>query len=270
MIRISAVLPAYNEQEVIDRTVEAVDATLGTLADDYEIIVVDDGSRDATAERLAELRQRFARLRVVTHTHNRGYGAALASGFSAAGMELIFLTDGDKQFDVAEIGDFLPLPAEVDLYIGYRRPRADPWVRRFYGWGWNLLVNRLFGYTARDVDCAFKLFRREVWERTAVRAGGATFSAEFLVKARRLGYQVRERPVRHYPRPAGSPTGARPAVILRAFRELFRLRLELDRELAEATAAGGRAAPRRAADGAPPAGYPQPSAPNPQPPPGGR
>jgi glycosyltransferase involved in cell wall biosynthesis len=233
---ISAVLPAYNEQEVITQTIEAVETGLARLSDDFEIIVVDDGSRDATAERLAELQVSYPRLRVVTHAQNRGYGAALASGFSAATKELVFLTDGDKQFDVAELSEFLPLPDDVDLYVGYRQPRADPWVRRFYGWGWNELVRLLFGPTARDVDCAFKLFRREVWERTHVRSTGATFSAELLVKARHLGFRLRERPVRHYPRPAGSPTGARPSVIARAFKELFRLRLSLSRELAKSEA----------------------------------
>ena len=245
MTSISVVLPAYNEEAVIAQTVEAVEQAMLPLADDFEIIVVNDGSRDATAARLAELQQRYGRLRVETHPHNRGYGGALATGFNAARKELIFLTDGDKQFDVAELTDFLPLPSEVDLYIGFRRPRADPWIRRFYGWGWNELVQLLFGRTARDVDCAFKLFRREVWERTRVRSTGATFSAELLIKARRLGYRVKERPVHHYPRPAGSPTGARPAVILRAFKELFRLRLKLDQELAEsrASAAPGPARP---------------------------
>jgi glycosyltransferase involved in cell wall biosynthesis len=233
---ISVVLPAYNEQEVIDQTVQAVDRELARLVDDFEIIVVNDGSRDATAQRLAELETRFPRLRVETHPQNRGYGAALASGFSAARKELIFLTDGDKQFDVAQLREFLPLPDDVDLYVGYRQPRADPWIRRFYGWGWNELVRLLFGPTARDVDCAFKLFRRRVWLRTDVRATGATFSAELLVKARRLGFRIRERPVRHLPRAAGSPTGGRPSVILRAFRELFRLRLNLRREVAESEA----------------------------------
>jgi glycosyltransferase involved in cell wall biosynthesis len=234
---LSAVLPAYNEQEVIHQTVAAVDSALKELVDDYEIIVVNDGSVDQTAQRLAELQTRYPRLRVQTHARNRGYGAALATGFSAAQKELIFLTDGDKQFDVRELADFLPLPDDVDLYIGYRQPRADPPLRLLFGHGWNLVVRLLFGYTARDVDCAFKLFRREVWRRLDVRSRGATFSAELLVKARRVGYRVRERPVRHYPRPAGSPTGARPAVIARAFVELFRLRRDLNKELALSEAA---------------------------------
>ncbi len=239
MASVSVVLPAYNEQEVIGQTVEAVDAAMAALVDEYEIIVVNDGSRDATGARLAELQQRFPRLRVETHPRNRGYGAALGTGFSAATKELIFLTDGDKQFDVSELRDFLPMPDDVDLYIGYRSPRADPVLRRLYGWGWNWLVRVLFGPVARDVDCAFKLFRREVWLETGVRSTGATFSAEFLIKAQRLGFRIRERPVRHYPRPAGSPTGARPAVIARAFKELFQLRLNLNRELAARRARRG-------------------------------
>lgn len=245
---ISAVLPAHNEEAIIERTVRHVAGVLSGLADDFEVIVTDDGSKDRTGEVLARLRREAPelRLRVVTHEQNQGYGAAVASGFDAARKELVFLTDGDKQFDVAELAGFLPeLDARADLVIGWRYKRADPPMRLLNAWGWKLLVNTLFGYTARDVDCAFKLFRRWVWEGLTVHARGATFSAEFLVKARRLGFVVKERPVSHFPRTAGSPTGARPDVIARAFVELFRLWRNLDRELAEdprvkAAAAGAR------------------------------
>lgn len=233
---ISAVLPAYNEEAIIERTVRHVADTLRGLTDDFEVIVANDGSRDRTGAILAELQQRQPDLHLsaVTHDRNRGYGAALASGFDAARKDLIFLTDGDKQFDVAELGSFLPrMDASTDLLIGWRRKRADPPLRLLNAWGWKLLVNGLFGYTARDVDCAFKLFRRSVWEGMTVYARGATFSAEFLVKARRLGFQVKELPVSHFPRTAGSPTGARPGVIVRAFVELFQLWRNLDRQLAE-------------------------------------
>jgi hypothetical protein len=132
----------------------------------------------------------------------------------------------------------------TDLVIGWRWRRADPSMRLFNAWGWKLLVHSLFGYTARDVDCAFKLFRRQVWANMTVYARGATFSAEFLIKARRLGFRVKELPVSHLPRTAGSPTGARPDVIARAFVELFRLWRNLDRELQEdpraATGAGAQ------------------------------
>jgi glycosyltransferase involved in cell wall biosynthesis len=228
------VLPAYNEEEVIERTVRHVADVLRQLVDDFEVIVTNDGSRDGTGDILSRLAQApELHVRVVTHATNRGYGAALASGFDAASKDLIFMTDGDKHFDVAELSLFLPAMDErTDLVIGWRYRRADPPMRLFNAWGWKQLVNGLFGYTARDVDCAFKLFRRAVWESLTVRARGATFSAEFLVKARRLGFQVVEQPVSHFPRTAGSATGARPAVIARAFTELFQLRRELGRDLA--------------------------------------
>ena len=232
---ISAVLPAYNEDALIERSVRRMAGVLRGLTHDFEIVVVNDGSQDRTGEILAQLQHMAPglHLRIVTHPVNQGYGAALASGFDAATRDLIFMTDGDEQFDVAELADFLPaMTPATDLVIGWREHRADPPVRLFNAWGWKQLVNGLFGYTAHDVDCAFKLFRRRVWQRVTVHARGATFSAEFLIKARRLGFQVVERPVSHYPRTAGSATGARLHVIVRAFVELFQLWRSLDRELA--------------------------------------
>jgi glycosyltransferase involved in cell wall biosynthesis len=221
------------------------DRTLRSITDDYEVIVVNDGSRDRTAEIVTELSRRNSRVRLVSHAENRGYGAALWTGFGSATMDLVFLTDGDKQFDVAELEEFLPLLEGADLVIGFRQPRADPWIRRLNGWGWNTIVSLLFGYTARDVDCAFKLFRRPILDRLDIHATGATFSAEFLIKARRLGCVVRERRASHYPRPAGTPTGAKPAVIVRAFKELIRLRINLESELSQS--ARGREASRTGA-----------------------
>lgn len=231
---ISAVLPAFNEEAIIERTVRHVADVLRAQASDFEIIVSNDGSRDNTAAVLADLQAREPglHLRIVTHERNRGYGAALASGFDAARKDLVFLTDGDKQFDVTELKDFLPaMDGQTDLVIGWRRQRADPPMRKLNALGWKLLVNLLFGYTARDVDCAFKLFRRRVWESMTVQSRGATFSAEFLIKARRLGFHVKELPVGHFPRTAGSPTGARPDVIVRAFAELFTLWRNLNRDM---------------------------------------
>ncbi len=232
MLSISAVLPAYNEEEVIADSVAAMVGTFESLGAEYEVIVVDDGSRDRTARIVEGLGRENPRVRVVSHARNQGYGAALWTGFTSATKDWVFLTDGDKQFDVSELRDFIPLLDGADMVIGYRKPRADPLIRRLNGWGWNTIVTVLFGYTARDVDCAFKLFRRRILDRVDVRAKGATFSAEFLIKARRFGYVIRERRASHYPRAAGQATGAKPAVIVRAFRELFRLRLNLESELA--------------------------------------
>lgn len=240
---ISAVLPAYNEEAIIERTVRHVADVLRELATDFEVIVANDGSRDNTAGVLSRLQasQPDLHLLVVTHEHNRGYGAAVATGFDAATKDLVFLTDGDKQFNVTELREFLPaMDGQTDLVIGWRRKRADPLMRKLNALGWKLLVNTLFGYTARDVDCAFKLFRRRVWQSMTVHSRGATFSAEFLIKARRVGFHVKELPVSHLPRTAGSPTGARPGVIVRAFVELFRLWRNLDRDLHADPRAQGR------------------------------
>lgn len=232
MTSISAVLPAFNEELIIEKTVRSTAQVLERLTSDYEVIVVNDGSRDATGAIVQRLGAENPAVRCVTHAANQGYGAALATGFAAATKELVFLTDGDKQFEVAELEQLLPLVSEADLVIGIRRPRRDPLMRRVNGWGWNWLVNTLFGYTARDVDCAFKLFRRRVLADVKVHARGASFSAEFLIKARRLGFRITELNVSHYPRSAGRATGARPDVIVRAFKELFWLWRHLDQELA--------------------------------------
>jgi glycosyltransferase involved in cell wall biosynthesis len=231
--RVSVVLPAYNEEALIERTVRHVAEVVRHLVDDYEIVVVNDGSRDRTREILVRLMASAPdlHLRTVSHTRNQGYGAALASGFDAARAELILMLDADGQFDVAEVVHLLAaMDDETDLAIGFRARRADPPLRLLNAWGWKHLVNGLFGYTARDIDCAFKLFRRTVWQSMRVESRGATFSAEFLVKARRLGFRIAEVPVSDFPRTTGSPTGAHPRVIARAFVEVFQLRMRLARD----------------------------------------
>ncbi|MCL5265896.1 MAG: glycosyltransferase family 2 protein [Chloroflexi bacterium] len=227
---ISVVLPAYNEEENVPKTVAAIVGAVEKSTTDYEVIIVDDGSRDRTAEVTRELARKYPAVRLVQHPANRGYGGALATGFAAATKELVFFTDADNQFDVTEISKLLPYIGEFDMVIGYRAPRVDPFIRKLNAFGWKLLTNLLFGYTARDIDCAFKLFKRSVLDNVEVESRGATFSAELLVRARRKGYRIKEVPVKHLPRLAGNPTGARLSVILRAFRELIRFRLKLNEE----------------------------------------
>jgi glycosyltransferase involved in cell wall biosynthesis len=238
MPSISLVLPAYNEAENIAAMVaEAIPALEANAwgadgAPAWEIIVVDDGSADDTAGITHRLMKDVPQLRLVQHPVNQGFGAAVFSGFTSAEMEWIFYTDADRQFVLSELDRFVPLMDEADLIAGYRAPRRDPFMRVVYGKGWSMLCTLVFGYTVRDVDCAFKLFRREIIEELAsqIQSRGATFSIEWLVRAKRAGYRFVELPVTHQPRVAGSQTGANLNVIARAFRELMQVRLQLWRE----------------------------------------
>jgi glycosyltransferase involved in cell wall biosynthesis len=230
---LTVALPAYNEEANIAAMVDEVVRTVTPLVSDWEVVVVDDGSRDGTSAAVSAIESRDPRVRLVRHEKNRGYGAAVWTGLTSARKGLVFFTDSDRQFDVGEIRGLLERQPDADLVVGYRSPRRDPLPRRINGWAWSSLVNLLFGYTARDIDCAFKVMRREVVEtlRESVRSRGATFSAELLVRAKRAGFRIRELPVRgHRPRVAGSPTGARLSVVLRAFRELAAFRVKLWRE----------------------------------------
>jgi len=229
MPSISLVMPAHNEAENIEPTVTEAVPALAAVSDDYEIIVVDDGSKDDTAGVTRRLMKTEPHLRLVQHPVNKGFGAAVLTGFTSATKDWILYTDADRQFVLAELTIFMPFTARADLIAGYRAPRRDPFLRVLYGKGWSMLCTLFFGYTVRDVDCGFKLLRRTIIDRLAdkIDSRGATFSIEWLVRAKRAGYRFVELPVTHRPRVAGSQSGARLKVIVRAFRELFRLRLQL-------------------------------------------
>ncbi len=232
MPSISLVLPAYNEADNIEPMVAEAVPALESVTDDYEIIVVDDGSRDETAAVTRRVMETNPNVHLVEHEVNKGFGAAVFTGFTSAEKDWIFYTDADRQFVLSELERFVPHMDQADLIAGYRAPRQDPFLRVFYGKGWSALCTLLFGYTVRDVDCGFKLFRREIIEELAddIESRGATFSIEWLARAKRAGYRFVELPVTHRPRVAGSQTGANIDVIVRAFRELLRFRLQLWRE----------------------------------------
>jgi glycosyltransferase involved in cell wall biosynthesis len=232
MASISLVLPAYNEADNIEPMVAEATPALEANADDYEIIVVDDGSADDTAGATRRAMEQNAHVRLVEHEVNKGFGAAVFTGFTSANMDWIFYTDADRQFVLSELENFVSIMDDADLIAGYRAPRRDPFMRVFYGKGWSALCTVMFGYTVRDVDCGFKLFRREIIETLApeIASRGATFSIEWLVRAKRAGYRFVELPVTHRQRVAGSQTGANIDVITRAFRELVQFRMQLWRE----------------------------------------
>jgi len=229
--RLSYFFPAHDEEANLEALVEEALATLPDLAETFEIIAVDDGSRDRTPEIADAMALRHPGIvRVVHHPTNRGYGAALRSGFRASRYELVAFNDGDRQFRVADLARLtarLAGPDAPDVVAGYRIKRADPLIRSLYARAYRLANRVFFGLRTRDVDCACKLFRRASLEGLRVESGGAFFSAELLIKLRAAGRSVVEVGVPHYPRTAGSPTGARPAVVLRAVRDFWRLRLFL-------------------------------------------
>jgi glycosyltransferase involved in cell wall biosynthesis len=230
---LSIVIPAYNEEQNVERAVEEVSQVAQNLGMDYEILLVNDGSADRTGEIGRELEDRIPNFKLVEHYPNRGYGGALKAGFAAATKELIAFTPGDAQFDFREIERFLAEIEAADIVCGYRANRQDNIVRRFNALGWNAVVRLLFGYLCRDIDCGFKLFRREVLDHVNVVSDGAMIDTEFLAGATARGYRVAEVPVTHLPREAGEATGANIRVILRAFRDIVQFRLRLTRELKE-------------------------------------
>ncbi len=227
---LTIVLPCFNEEDNVADAIRYAAAAADAVALDYEVIVVNDGSTDATAERAAAFAAADEHVRLVVHAVNRGYGDALRSGLEAARMPWIFLTDADLQFDLRELERFAPLAADADLVVGRRAQRRDPLVRRANAGAWNWLVRRMFAIPIRDVDCAFKLIRADLLDGLELRSHGAMISTELVVRLLARGARLRERDVLHRPRVAGEQSGADLRVVLRAFRELAWLRGELRRQ----------------------------------------
>ena len=229
-ISISVFFPCYNEQDNVARTTKQALDVLNRLGVDFEAIIVNDGSADNTGRIADELADQHARVRVIHHPTNLGYGAALRSGFAAASKDLVFYTDGDGQFDINEMPDLLPLVHQYDIVSCYRSKRHDNLIRKINAWCWNRLVCLLFGMRIRDIDCAFKLYKREIFDHLTLISSGALIDTEILARAARRGYTITQRPVSHYPRTAGKQTGANLKVIVRAFTELFKLHRQIRKE----------------------------------------
>jgi hypothetical protein len=226
---VSFVLPAHNEEANILQAIESTVSVARRYCSESEVIVVDDGSTDGTAEVVKECALRHPQVRLLTHVTNKGYGEALRSGFAAAEGEYVFYTDSDNQFDMSEFPLLLAWADRADVVAGFRRVRQDPFIRRANAWCWNRLVRALFYVPVRDIDCAFKLYRREPLASIDVESRGAMIDTEIIVKLARRGSMIVEVGVTHLPRTAGSTSGASPKVILRALREVWRMYPELSR-----------------------------------------
>jgi len=227
---LSVFLPAHNEAGNIERVVNGWRAELPRVTDDWEIIVVDDGSRDGTGPIADRLTSTDARVRVVHHEVNRGYGGAVISGIAAASKSWVLLCDGDGQFDPADIETLAQRAGDCDVIVGRRGSRADPFMRRLNGNAWTILMRILFGIAISDIDCGFKLFRRELIVPDELKARGAMISTELMARMAGRGARMAEVDVRHLPRQTGEQSGASMRVIMRAFRELMVLYRDLKSE----------------------------------------
>lgn len=221
---LSVFLPAYNEEKNIKKTVKRTLKVLPSVAKTYEIIIINDGSRDKTGQIADQLAKENKEVKVVHHRLNCGYGGALKSGFKAAKYLWVAFIDADGQFDFAEIKKFLPYTGTADLILGYRMVRADNLARKVFTFGWNLLACLFFNLKVRDYSCGFKLIKKEVFEAVQPLVGEEKVTQiEFLVKARKLGFEFAEVGVHHYPREFGKQTGANIKVVARSLVDLFKL-----------------------------------------------
>lgn len=226
---LSCFFPAYNEEANLPRLLDEVVSTLPRFAEQWEAVIVDDGSTDRTAAIVSEFSTAHPEVRLVRHEQNRGYGEALRTGFRSCTGDAVFFTDADLQFRLEDLERLVPAFANADVVIGYRIKRRDPWHRLFVAGVYHLVLRVVFRLDVHDVDCAFKLFRRPVVDAFAdeLRSRSAFISPELVIRSRRAGFRLVEVGVPHYPRVAGAAGGASAKVILRTIREIGALRRDL-------------------------------------------
>lgn len=217
---LSIFVPTYNEEANISLIIEDVLKYVPSLAKKWELIVVNDGSTDQTARIVKTYSERFSEIRLINHSHNRGYGAAVKTGLKSARYDWIFFTDSDRQFRFEELSSFISHRDSADFVIGYRKKRRDPLIRLIIAQGflrvWNYF---LFGLTVKDVDCAYKLIPKKCLNKIVLSTESAITVTELLHKLIKRGYKYKEVPVTHYPRPYGHQTGNHPSVMYKALRE---------------------------------------------------
>lgn len=219
-VTLSVVLPTYNEEENIILVIAKILTVLRNSCS-FEILVVDDGSTDNTSYLVQEYALMDKKIRLISHQTNLGYGSAVSTGLRNAIGEFVFFSDSDGQFDFQELPHFLSLIQYSDIVIGYRLTRKDPFHRKLNSYLWTKLNNRYFQLGVRDLNCAFKLFRKSFVQSLKLDVQGASINAVILTQARSQGLRIIQSPVTHYPRIGGTQTGANPIVILRAIGEFI-------------------------------------------------
>jgi hypothetical protein len=237
---LTLVLPAHNEEENIEIVVRRALEVLPSYTDTFEIIVVNDGSRDRTGTIIDHRSADDSRVRTVHHKVNRGYGGALKSGFAASTGDYVMFMDADRQFDIADIQLLSPFVPTHDIVAGFRMERSDPIHRRINAEIFNIAVRVLFGVHMRDLDCAFKIFRGDQLRTLSLTTSGALINAEMQAKLRRQGATLQQVGVPHYPRVAGTATGGSVRVILHAMKETIVLWIRMHRYQPPATASTPR------------------------------
>lgn len=231
-ITLSVFFPAYYDEHNIGKVTRSAVKILEELKlKDYEIIIIEDGSPDRTGEVADELAEEFPKVRVIHHAKNMGYGATLKDGFVNAKMDYVFYTDGDNQFDLEEMKKFVALIPFSDIVVGYRKHKQYSLYRKFTSLCYNYLLKIIFDIHYWDIDCAFKLFKTDLFRKIEIKSIDAFIDAEIMLKANLLDYTVTELGVQHLPRLDGVSTGARPSVILRTIREIFEYRKEYTAEM---------------------------------------
>ncbi len=221
---LSIFFPFWNEEENIETVVEKAIPVAKRVAKKYEIIMVDDGSSDTTFEKAEALTKKHEHLRVISHSPNRGYGAALKSGFETAQYKYVVFNDGDGQFDFSEITKFVDKIEDCDIVIGYRKKRQDQFIRHLLMYMLKIWDYIFFRFYFKDIDCGFKMFKKSALEKIMpLRSEGAMITTEILAKSKRKKLKIKQVEVTHYPRKYGTPTGANLPVIIRAILESFML-----------------------------------------------
>ena len=224
---ISVFFPAYNDSQTIPRLVKGVIKTLKKITKDYEVIIVNDGSKDNTAAVAEELSRKYKNVRVVHHRTNKGYGAALKTGFKSSTKDFVFYTDGDAQYDVKELEKLVGNLGDADVVNGYKLKRSDDLYRvvlgRLYHWG----AKMLFNIRLRDIDCDFRLIRRKVFDKISLESNSGVICVEMMKKIQNAGFKIVEIPVHHYPRESGSSQFFKLKRLIPVFTGLFKQWLKI-------------------------------------------